>query len=63
MSRTDRDRLVALAALIVLIVALPFFFVWSVNTLFLTEIPYTLKTWLASAFMIANLRIAKETRK
>jgi hypothetical protein len=63
MSRTDRDRLVALAALIVLIVALPFFFVWSVNTLFHTEIPYTLETWLASAFMIANLRIGKETRK
>lgn len=34
----------------------PFLFVWSVNTLFLCDIPFTFKTWLAGFVLIMLAR-------
>lgn len=39
--------------LIAVIVIIPLAGIWSVNTLFLTSIPYTLKTWVASFVLMA----------
>lgn len=35
----------------VLIICVPFITIWSINTLFLTEIPYNSNTWLAAAIL------------
>jgi hypothetical protein len=36
----------------------PLLFIWSVNTLFGTIIPFTIKTWLASVILIIVIRFA-----
>jgi len=38
--------------LILSIFVVPFLSIWSCNTLFNTEIPYSLKTWFASLWLI-----------
>lgn len=40
--------------LIVLVIG-PVFTIWSLNTLFLLEIPVTFKTWMAAAWLAAVL--------
>jgi hypothetical protein len=38
-----------------IVFALPFASIWSVNTLFLTAIPYSIETWLAAFWLNALL--------
>ena len=46
--------LALLCLVIVLIVLVPFFFIWSLNTLFpVLAIKYSLGTWVASAFIMS----------
>ena len=43
--------LLATALFFGLVVVIPFGIVWSLNTLFYTEIPYTWQTWLATTIL------------
>ena len=40
--------------IIAILVLMPFCLIWSVNTLFLLDIPYTAQTWLA-AFILGGM--------
>lgn len=67
---TDEQTKAAIAlsvifTLLVVIVAGPFFTIWSVNTLFALEIPYTFKTWCAVLWLITvfhGIRIVVRSR-
>lgn len=39
-----------------IVALIPFAAIWSINTLFSTDIEYTWKTWLASVFLIGLLK-------
>lgn len=43
--------LLATALFFGLVVIIPFGIIWSLNTLFYTEIPYTWKTWAATTIL------------
>lgn len=46
-------RMIALIILLVVVVAMmPLLLIWSINTLFLTGIAYTLKTWAATLVFV-----------
>ncbi|MBF0102011.1 MAG: hypothetical protein HQK77_14000 [Desulfobacterales bacterium] len=44
-----------LFALLIIMVT-PFLFIWSINTLFQTMIPFTFKTWLAGIVLLGLTR-------
>lgn len=44
--RNSSGIVILIAALVILFI--PFLAIWSVNTLFNTEIPYNAETWIAS---------------
>lgn len=46
----------ALSFALAFIVFLPFVVIWSFNTLFLTNIEFTWKTWIACVFLIALIK-------
>jgi hypothetical protein len=50
--------LAVVAISILFIVWWPLAVIWSVNTLFQTGIPYSLKTWTAAAVLVTVARIA-----
>ena len=51
-----------LVGMIAIIVATPFVFIWSINTLFVTDIPYTFVTWIAAFSLLALVNGVKIQR-
>lgn len=52
-------ELLAIAVLSILFIACwPLAIIWSLNTLFQTEIPYALKTWAAVVVIVTVIRIS-----
>jgi hypothetical protein len=47
---------------LVSIIFVPLFSIWSINTLFLQDIPYNMLTWLASMWLTLLL-INRKTKK
>lgn len=41
----------------------PFANIWSINILFITEIPYTIETWLASAVLSSLITRTAGTKR
>lgn len=52
----------AIAALLLAFIAGPLLAIWAVNTLFLTAIPYTLKTWFAALFLLGAVKATASTK-
>lgn len=48
--------LLLVAVAVLAIVWWPIAVIWSVNTLFKTEIPVTVQTWVATALLVALIR-------
>jgi hypothetical protein len=64
---TDNATLAVVALFIIVILALvvvgPFFTIWSLNTLFSLEIPYSFSTWIAVNWLLFLLHGVKVQKK
>ncbi len=64
---TDNATLAVVGLFIIVILALvvvgPFFTIWSLNTLFSLEIPYSFSTWIAVNWLLFLLHGVKVQKK
>jgi len=49
------EKLFVAIIVIAIVIAVPFGIIWSINTLFATGIPFTLKTWGAALILAGSV--------
>ena len=47
MKSKDKSSLLAISFAVLILISIPFAFIWSLNTLFLLGISYNFKTWVS----------------
>jgi hypothetical protein len=50
------EKVIVAILAIILVLIMPLFAIWALNTLFSLSIPYTLETWVASVILCSAIR-------